>query len=159
MMSAEIEKEGRRRRRTEAEEAELDNEEEQSEGKGYTAKKGRATPGRRSASAQEESETGNVVTRTGGTLLDYIQGVRDELQKVTWPTREETLRLSRIVLIVLVLSAVILGGIAFGFNILFAQGIENPLYFVVFFAVVGAVVFFVRARYLNQTDETTTLSR
>src|ERR1700712_5478315 len=89
---------GRRRRsllgrnRPEAEEPEsnevLDDE---SQERGVTAGKGRATPSNRRQS--EEEESGNVATRTVGGLREYLGGVRSELGKVIWPTREEAQRL------------------------------------------------------------------
>lgn len=44
-----------------------------------------------------------------------------ELKKVTWPTRQETIRLSAMVLIVCVIVGLILGGLDYGFTQLVAK--------------------------------------
>lgn len=152
-MSADInEKRGRRRRRTEeeiaaaeADETELDNadgEEDTTNTRALTAKKGIATPGRRNRQHSEESD-GNLVSRSTGGIMEYLDGVRAELEKVSWPTREEVIRLFQIVIGVTIVASIILGAIALAFSFLFAQGLENPLIFVVFFVLVGGASFYV----------------
>lgn len=143
---ADIEKQGRRRRRRAAEveeeiesAEEVDAEDDVEEVRGITAAKGRATPGRRNT-ALEAEESGNFITRPIGGLREYFQGVRSELEKVTWPTREETLRLVRIVLAVMVATSIILGLLGLAFTTLFQVGLEQPLWFVAFFVLVGAIV-------------------
>jgi preprotein translocase subunit SecE len=153
-MSAELEKRGRRRRRAQEETFE---EEVVEEPRGLSTGKGRATPGRRNT--QEAAETGNVVTRPVRGIGEYISGVRAELEKVTWPTREETLRLTRIVLIVTVISSIILGMISLAFTELFILGLQNPVIFLIFGIVVAAVVFLVMRFQRNQRTTTTFNSR
>lgn len=46
-------------------------------------------------------------------ILNYISEVRSELGKVVWPTREETIRLTILVLAVSVLVAAYVGGLDF----------------------------------------------
>jgi len=116
--------------------------------KGITAPKGRATPSRR-REEEEEEEGGNIVTRTGGGLREYLEGVSSELKKVAWPTREEVIRLTIIVLGTLVAGAIILGLISATFTELFRIGLSSPLILlVVLFAAVGigAVVYRTRGR-------------
>jgi preprotein translocase subunit SecE len=129
--------EGRRRRRRPAAVAEPEPEE-----RGVTAGKGRPTPSRR---RQEEAEevSGNLATRTVGTIREYIEGVRSELQKVAWPSREETRRLTLIVLATLVASAIILGAISLSFTELFRIGLNQPVILLgfMFIAVVAGVIF------------------
>ncbi len=55
----------------------------------------------------------NPVTR-------YLREVRGELRKVTWPTREESWRLTIIVIIVTILFAIFL----WGFDYIFSGGVE-----------------------------------
>src|SRR5690349_13839208 len=104
-------KEKRRRRRRpaqeeeeeselEVDEAEEEDDDDESASRGITAGKGRATPGRRTT--QEVVETGNAVTRPISSLREYIEGVNAEIRKVAWPTREETRRLTTIVIVVTV---------------------------------------------------------
>lgn len=151
---ADIEKQGRRRRRRVEEEVENeaaeeaeDLEEDVEEVRGITPGKGRATPGRRNAT-QEVAVVTNPILRPFVGLREYFRGVQTELEKVTWPTREETLRLSRIVLVVTVATSIVLGFIALAFTLLFQVGLEQPIVFFVFFAVVAAAVF-AYSRYSN----------
>ena len=43
-------------------------------------------------------------------LLAYFQGVWEELQKVVWPTRDELLRMTGIVIATVVLFGILIGG-------------------------------------------------
>jgi len=49
-------------------------------------------------------------------VFKYLQEVRGELRKVTWPTREESRRLTIIVLIVTILFAIFLFVFDLGFS-------------------------------------------
>ncbi len=99
------------------------------------ARKKRATEN----AANKNESKGNIFTN----FVSYLREVRNELNKVTWPTREEVANLTRIVLIVTVLASLILGAIGAGFTIVTDLGLENVLVFVVIFTaiVVGAVYF------------------
>jgi len=109
--------------------------------RGVTARKGRATPGRRNLPVARES--GNRLTRPFISLRVYFEGVRDELGKVSWPTREEARRLSTIVLVSTLLASLVLGLIALGYGELFRVGLGQPLLFLGFFVVVlGLGAFF-----------------
>ncbi len=75
----------------------------------------------------EQPREGNVVTRVVHDLRVYVEGVRSELRKVTWPTREETRRLTVIVLVALILTSLLLGLTVWLFTQLFALGLNNPV--------------------------------
>ncbi len=143
-MSAENTAEQKRRRRWLGRNEEPEEEEVVQE-KGVTAPKGRATPSRRVASDSEPNE-GNVVTRSVGGVGEYVEGVRSELGKVTWPTREETRRLSVLVLITTLISALVLGFISLAFTELFRIGLSSPIVFVVVFAIAGVAGFYLYQR-------------
>jgi len=53
-------------------------------------------------------------------LVRYLRGVRSEMRKVTWPTRQATVRLTGIVLAVTVAMSITLGLIDWVFSRLFA---------------------------------------
>jgi preprotein translocase subunit SecE len=125
-----------RRRRREAAIAEAETSTVETDG-AVTVGKGRATPGRRNQ--EEEKEEGNIVTRSTGGLFEYFADVRQELEKVSWPTREDAFRLTRVVLIVLVISALVLGGMSFLFQQFVAFGLANPIVFVLLLAVVTGI--------------------
>ncbi|MDK3158886.1 preprotein translocase subunit SecE [Anaerolineae bacterium CFX9] len=112
--------------------------------RGLTAAKGRPTPSRRRLEEEEEDE-GNLLQRTSGGLAEYFRGVRTEVGKVTWPTREDARRLTIIVLITLIISSIILGTISLAFTELFRLGLDNPIILIVFMVVaVGAGLIYYR---------------
>lgn len=53
-------------------------------------------------------------------LVRYFKDTRAEVAKVTWPTREEGLRLTWVVLVVTTVSAVVLFGVDSFFSLLIA---------------------------------------
>lgn len=129
-----------RRRRSKQEAAEVVEAEEEV---AVTTGKGRATPGRRNQ--VEEKVEGNIVTRSVGGVREYFDDVRSELNKVSWPTREEAIRLTRIVLITLVLSSVVFGLVNGGYALFVRFGLANPIAFVLLIiAAVGGAVWFMR---------------
>ena len=150
------EKSRRRRRRRDPEmesgDAEMAYNEDGTPVRGISERKGRVTPGRRAHT--DDGKKGNIITRFGRGMVEYFQGVSDELSKVVWPTREDTIRLSRIVLLVTIASALALGAISFLFTELFVIGLreDQPIVFVVFGAVV-AVGYFVWTRRIMRTSE------
>lgn len=110
--------------------------------KGITAGKGRATPGRRQLEQAETQERRGFL----GRIVDYFQGVSAELDKVAWPSREQVLSLFRVVLVVTIAAAIILGAISLVFNELFAVGLQNPIIFVLVGVVVAAITFYIMRR-------------
>jgi len=126
------------------EDDEMDEESEE-ESRSLTAPKGRATPGRRQQQQVVVEERGNALTRPLYRLAGFWRDVRSELAKVTWPTREETLQLTRVVLGTTIVAALILGVIALIFTELFRLGLGQPLIFAgVFVIIIALVVYFLR---------------
>lgn len=70
----------------------------------------RATAARRSKEAPKKS------AKSSNRIIRYFQETQEELRKVTWPTREETIRLTMIVLGATVIFAVFLGALDFIFQ-------------------------------------------
>jgi preprotein translocase subunit SecE len=54
-------------------------------------------------------------------LAQYFRETQGELRKVTWPTWDETIRLSVVVIIVLILASIFLGSI----DILLSQAVTR----------------------------------
>ncbi len=139
-------KAGRLRRpmltRNRPEEVEEQEDDEAVEDRGVTVGKGRATPSRRRQDEAEE-DSGNVATRTVGGLREYFEGVRSELGKVIWPTREEARRLTIIVLVTLIAASIVLGAISLLFTELFRIGLSSPIILlaVMLVAIVGGLAF------------------
>lgn len=118
-------------------ETEVDDEvEDAASTRGLSERKGRATPGRRTQEVEVTESEGNFITRTVRGLREYFEGVRSELQKVVWPTREEARRLTIIVLSVTITAAIVLGIISLLFNELFNLGLRSPLVFAVVFVLI-----------------------
>lgn len=125
-------------------ETEVDDAEEV-ETRGLSERKGRITPGRRTLEIEETRSEGNFITRTVRGLREYFEGVRSELQKVVWPTREEARRLTGIVLSVTIAASIVLGIISLVFNEIFALGLRSPVVFVVIFVLIlGGFVYYLR---------------
>jgi preprotein translocase SecE subunit len=121
--------------------------------RGLTEKKGYATPSRRQKEEEEDAPQGNALTRPFIGLRNYVEGVRAELEKVTWPTRAEALRLTRLVLIATIIASIILGIVGFIYNQIFVLGTASPI----IFGVLLVVVIGVFAWYLRQSNRRTGL--
>jgi preprotein translocase subunit SecE len=130
-----------------AEEEEVD-----SSGRGLTERKGRPTPSRRTQEIEVAETRGNFITRYFYGLVEYFAGVRSELQKVVWPTREETRRLTTIVLIVTIAASITLGIISLIFNALIAAGLNAPTIVFGGLFLIALVVF---VWYLRQSNRRT----
>jgi len=95
-------------------EEEDDEQEVSGKGKASVVRKDRPTP-----STREEGEKGgNAITRPINAIVTYFKETQAELQKVTWLSREDAIRLTRIVVVVLIISAAFLGFIGFLFGLL-----------------------------------------
>ncbi len=83
-------------------------------GSALTEKKGKATPGRRTRKVKttKTEPQGNAITRPIYTTIDYFSNVRSELNKVAWPSREDTRRLTILCINVTIASALFLGFLA-----------------------------------------------
>jgi preprotein translocase SecE subunit len=78
------------------------------------ARKERPTPSQR----PETVKSSNIIVRFFQNAVEYIQETRSELSKVAWLSREDTMRLTYIVLIVTAVSAAFLGLVGFIFGLL-----------------------------------------
>ena len=90
-------------------------------------RKDRATPARRETGGSR----GNIFTRAFRGIADYFTSTQAELQKVSWPTRQESLRLSGIVIAVTIVSSLALGAVDLLYGELFRIGLSSPVVFVV----------------------------
>ena len=64
--------------------------------------------------------TRTTAVKTDNAVVRYFKDTRAELAKVTWPTREEGIRLTTVVLVVTTISAIALFGIDSIFSLLIA---------------------------------------
>lgn len=139
-------KEKRARRRKRKQEERQSPAPDETADKGITEKKATATPGRRGTDSG-----GNFITRSFGSVVEYLEGVRSELEKVTWPTREETTRLTYIVAAATVASALVLGGLSILFTELFNIGVDRPMVFLGVF-IAFLVLLFGYSRYSERQN-------
>ncbi|MCU0513208.1 MAG: preprotein translocase subunit SecE [Anaerolineae bacterium] len=130
-----LEEAGKRRRRKPAEET------VNAEEAGDRGGKGQITPGRRNQEDEPEVP-GNAVTRPFYRLWYYLQDVQAELKKVIWPTRPEAVRLTRIVLIALIISAIVMGIIGFLMNQFVTLGLNVPVILLVTFIIITGVAIY-----------------
>lgn len=69
----------------------------------------------------------------------YWNEVRTELQKVSWPSRDDVIRLTRIVLIVTAITSIGLGALSVGMTLFLDEfGLNNPIVMVVLFVAIAA---------------------
>ena len=66
------------------------------------------------------------VARKRNRFVGFFISIWAELKKVTWPSRQETLRLSLMVLLLCVVVGVVLGLLDWGFSSLFNQVLVKP---------------------------------
>ena len=98
----------------------------QTAGSALTDKKGKATPGRRTRKVKTTSAEpqGNAITRPLFRAIDYFSNVRSELNKVAWPSREDTRRLTILCINVTIASALFLGALAVVWSEFMRIGLE-----------------------------------
>lgn len=57
-------------------------------------------------------------------LVSYVQEAREELKKVQWPSRKETIRNSLLVIVISLVVAALLGAVDFALNLVLEQVIR-----------------------------------
>jgi preprotein translocase subunit SecE len=107
-----------------------DDDEDGLRGSAITASKEERGIKTRSRAAAEQERQRQVQGRAEnvplvGGVVGYFRSVRAEILKVTWPTREEAWRLTRIVLVVTIIASIILGAVDFLYGSWFSASIEN----------------------------------
>ncbi|MCY3833104.1 MAG: preprotein translocase subunit SecE [Chloroflexi bacterium] len=114
-----------------------------------TQKKGKATPGRRTRKVKTDKvePQGNAITRPLYMTVDYFSNVRSELNKVAWPSRHDTRRLTILCINVTIVSAIFLGILAVIWSEFMRIGL-NPgmawMLLAVIVAMVGGALFMIR---------------
>jgi preprotein translocase SecE subunit len=98
---------------------------------------------------KKNKKEGNILTRPFMGIFKYLDEVRTEMRKVTWPERDEVIRLSSIVLAVTLASALVLGGLSLVLNfVIIEYGIlgNNSWIFGVLFLAIFAGAFYMMQR-------------
>ncbi|MBP7999974.1 MAG: preprotein translocase subunit SecE [Chloroflexi bacterium] len=65
---------------------------------------------------QQKNQGENALTRFSEAVRRYFRETRGELRRVTWPTREESQRLTGVVIAVTIVFALFLGALDFVFS-------------------------------------------
>jgi preprotein translocase SecE subunit len=99
--------------------------------------------------ATKSKEEGNFLTNTITNIRTYFGEVRSELNKVSWPERADVIRLTRIVLLVTIISGLFLGAISIFFSKLVEFGIESGtnnwlVFVVIFLVIIGITIYWFR---------------
>lgn len=102
-----------------------------------TEKKGRATPRRDQAVTKSVPFIQRIPVVSG--LINYLRASVAEMRKVTWPTREETIHLTRLVLAVTVVFSLSLGLLDVFFGWWFRQALSDETLFLLIAAGVTIV--------------------
>ncbi len=85
-----------------------------------------------------ETKTKNENKSFLANIRSYLGEVRTELNKVSWPSREDVIRLTRIVLLVTAVTSLGLGALSIGLTLFLDQfGFDNPLILVVLFIAIA----------------------
>jgi preprotein translocase subunit SecE len=66
-----------------------------------------------------DSQNENVLQRVFHPLTDYIRGTRAELRKVVWPTRDEAINLTTIVVVTILVMSIFFGAVDYVLTALF----------------------------------------
>lgn len=69
----------------------------------------------RSSSGSRKSQRSSKSAKSKNAVVRYFQETRDELRKVTWPTQEQTIRLTLIVLGTTLAFTIVLGFLDWAF--------------------------------------------
>ncbi len=67
-------------------------------------------------------EPGSATNWIGGTI-EFLQAVRSELTKVTWPSREELIKATRMILVLSVILGLLIGWMDLLFNLVLVDGV------------------------------------
>ncbi|MGJ3240010.1 MAG: preprotein translocase subunit SecE [Anaerolineae bacterium] len=73
-----------------------------------------------------------------GNIRSYLGEVRTELQKVSWPSRDDVIRLTRIVLLVTIVTSIGLGALSIGMTLFLDRiGFDYPIILVLLFVAIA----------------------
>jgi preprotein translocase subunit SecE len=67
----------------------------------------------------------NRVVGWVGQTRDFLVGVREELKKVTWPTRDELIKATRMIVVLAIVLGVVIGLMDWLLQLIFVEGIAR----------------------------------
>lgn len=69
------------------------------------------------------TESPNGLSRFGGSVMEFLRAVRAELGKVTWPSREELIKATRMIVVLSILLGLAIGWMDWLLNIVLVNGV------------------------------------
>lgn len=99
---------------------------------------------------KDKNQEGNIFTG----IRTYIKEVRTEMNKVTWPDRDEVVQMTRLVLLVTILSSLFLGAVSLGLTVGMEYAINNAawLLIIVFIVIVAGAWYWMFGRNRNRSS-------
>jgi preprotein translocase subunit SecE len=73
----------------------------------------------------QAAPTGNRVTGWVGQTRGFLVAVREEMRKVTWPTRDELLKATRMIIILALLLGVAIGLLDWLLQLILVEGVAR----------------------------------
>ena len=74
---------------------------------------------------QVAEQSGNRLTGWIGQTRHFLVAVRDEMKKVTWPTRDELIKATRMILVLSVLLGLTIGLMAYLLQVILVDGVAR----------------------------------
>ena len=71
--------------------------------------------------AQQPNRVVGWVSRT----RDFLVGVREEMRKVTWPTRDELIKATRMIVVLSIVLGIVIGLMDWLLQLIFVEGIAR----------------------------------
>jgi preprotein translocase subunit SecE len=71
------------------------------------------------------AERPNRVVGWASQSRDFLAGVREEMRKVTWPTRDELIKATRMIVVLSILLGVVIGLMDWLLQLIFVEGIAQ----------------------------------
>ena len=69
--------------------------------------------------------TGNRVTGWVGQTRGFLVAVREEMRKVTWPTRDELIKATRMIVVLSIVLGIVIGLMDWLLQLIFVDGIAR----------------------------------
>jgi preprotein translocase subunit SecE len=67
----------------------------------------------------------NRLTGWVGRTREFLAGVREEMRKVTWPTRDELIKATRMIVVLSIVLGVVIGLMDWLLQLIFVEGIAR----------------------------------
>ena len=67
----------------------------------------------------------NRVVGWVGQTRDFLTSVREEMRKVTWPTRDELIKATRMIVVLSIILGVVIGLMDYVLQLIFVEGIAR----------------------------------